>query len=111
MSRPPSLDHDGEVKLHISLPGGLSVDIRAPAQSSGLAADLLRHIALFEPGPAPVLSEASFELVSEAGSSRAVPPAVPKPLGSETRDSILQSFPGCPERLFRESSRLCGSSW
>ena len=62
ISRSLSTDHDGEIKLHIQLPGRLSVDIRAPAHSSGLAADLLRHIALFEPGPFPDRSEASFEL-------------------------------------------------
>ena len=49
--------------------------------------------------------------MSDAGSSRAVPTAVSTPGRAETRDSILCSFPGCPERLLRESSRLCGSSW
>eukprot|EP00435_Cladocopium_sp_Y103_P039268 s587_g10.t1 len=97
--------NDGEVKLHIQLPGGLSVDIRAPAGHSARAADLLRYIALYEPPVTGAASEASFELVSEVGSVRR---AVPTRL--ETRDSILRSFPDCPERLFRESGRLCGSA-
>ena len=105
MSRTNSPGQDGEVKLHIQLPGGLLVDIRAPVGSSGLAADLLRHIASYEPPASGGVSEASFELVSEVGSVRR-----PAPSRLETRDSILRSFPSCPERLFRESSRLCGSA-
>eukprot|EP00435_Cladocopium_sp_Y103_P074095 s580_g46.t1 len=99
------IGQDGEVKLHIQLPGGLVVDIRAPVGSSGLAADLLRHIAAYEPSVPSGVSEASFELVSEASSVRRAPPA-----RFETRDSILRSFPNCPDRLFRESGRLCGSA-
>eukprot|EP00435_Cladocopium_sp_Y103_P059325 s392_g21.t1 len=92
------------VKLHIDLPGGLVVDIRAPSGSAGLPADLLRHIALYEPATGST-SEASFEVVSEAASVQRAPPS-----RLETRESILRSFPRCPERLFKDSGRLCGST-
>eukprot|EP00435_Cladocopium_sp_Y103_P075147 s60_g54.t1 len=105
MSRVSSPGQHEEVKLSIQLPGGLSVVVRAPAGASALAADLLRDIALFEPSGVPAVSEASFELVSDAGSSASR--VAPRP---ETRDSILRSFPVCPARLFKDANRLCGSS-
>ena len=105
MSRVQSPEQDGEVKLSIQLPCGLSVAVRGPAHSSALAADLLRHIALYEPPSTSGSSVASFELVSDVPSVPSAP--VPR---TETRDSILRSFPACPERLFRDSGKLCGSS-
>ena len=105
---------DGDVELRIDLPGGLRVLVTGPASSSGLAAELLGHIALFR-GRSVSPSDRSFELVSSVAASDSASVSAPvdsRPTSRavETRDSIFQSFSTCPSDLFRHSSRLCGST-
>lgn len=101
---PPS--HDGEVSLQLTLAGGFRVVITCPSSAAVEAADLVEYISQYQPRAGSGRSD-SFELVSSAGSTSAVPTRATVP---ETRDSILRSFPPCPVRLFSQSSRLCGSS-
>ena len=102
-----SSNHDGGVELHISLPGGIQVSVRAPSSSASVAADLLGYISLFQSSSTQDRS-GSFELVSSVAGS--VSPTGSRGRPFETRDSILGSFASCPPRLFVHSSRLCGST-
>eukprot|EP00435_Cladocopium_sp_Y103_P059902 s1225_g21.t1 len=104
MSRGPSAE-PGTIELSVSLPGGLSVRITAPASASSLATQLLSHVAAFEPvSPAP----SEFEVLSSVGASSPRGSVLSRPL--ETRDQIRRSFGTCPPALFGFSPRLCGSS-
>eukprot|EP00435_Cladocopium_sp_Y103_P067048 s1247_g29.t1 len=100
-------NHDAGIELHISLPGDLRVTVTGPASSAARAAELLGHISLFESVASSARSDRSFEVVSSVAESVGEP--VPRGR-SETRDSILQSFRPCPDRLLVRCSRLCGSS-
>ena len=105
MSSEPGRQH-GEVELRVSLPGGIRVHVTAPPESSSAAAALLGHISLFE-FSGGTGSEHSFEVVSSAPPSERA--SVPT-RRLETRDQIARSFPVCPERFFRQSALLSGSS-
>ena len=113
MSQVPTCQ-DGDVELRIDLPGNLRVLVTGPASSSGLAAELLGHIALFRSRSVSP-SDRSFEVVSSVGASDSVSVSAPVDFhpasrAVETRDSILRSFKACPNDLFKHSSRLCGST-
>ena len=107
MSQPPS-NHDAGIELHVSLPGGIQVTVRAPTSAAGVAADLLGYISLFQASSSSARSDRSFELVSSVAGSAPSSPARGRPV--ESRDSVLRSFSGCPSRLFVHSNRLCGST-
>ena len=104
----PSSNHDVGIELHISLPEGIQVTVRAPTSSAGVAADLLGYISLFQASAPSVRLDRSFEVVSSVAESVRNSPPRERPV--ESRDSILRSFAGCPSRLFVHSPRLCGST-
>lgn len=103
MSRAPSVE-SASIELALDLPGNLRVVIRGPAASSGLATQLLNHVAAFSP---EVPDSSEFELVTEGPSS---PAGGGRLSGLETRAQIRQSFRPCPSSVLASGTRLCGSS-
>ena len=104
MSRVPSTE-SATVDLSLTLPCGLKVCISGPAASSGLAAQLLSHVAAFSPEGA---EPSEFELVSSV--PEPVPSGSSRVRGLETRDQIRLSLRPCPASLLPLGNRLVGSS-
>ena len=110
-------ERDGDLELTCTL-GDLRISISGPA---GQVTELLRYITLRDfalPAvPSAAGSESSYTVVTDLPTAplvvptpKAAPAPHPDPLGGETRDQILSTFPDCPPAWLQGHQKLTGSS-